>query len=53
MFIQVNEREMLFKYMHEILPTRKRMSSIGQGSSKCKFYGAEESNIHFAYQCTF
>lgn len=29
------------------------MSSIGQGSSEVKFCGAEESNIHFAYQCTF
>ena len=52
-FIQVNEREILFKYMYEILPTRKRMSIIGQGSSECKFCGAEESNIHFTYQCTF
>ena len=30
-FIQINERELVFKYMHEILPTRKRMSNIGQG----------------------
>ena len=51
-FIQVNEREFVFKYMHEILPTRKRMASIGQGSPECSFCGAEESNLHFAYQCT-
>ena len=47
----MKERELLFKYMHEILPTRKRMSSIGQGSSECLYCGAEESNIHFVYQC--
>ena len=52
-FIQVNERELVFKYMHEILPTRKRMSNIGQGSPECKFCNMEESNIHVSYQCSY
>ena len=29
------------------------MSIIGQGSSECRFCGAEESKIHFTHQCTF
>ena len=52
-YIQINEREIVYKYMHEILPTKKRMASIGQGSSECKFCGMEESNIHISYQCVF
>ena len=54
-YIQVNERELIFKYMHEILPTMKRLRIIQMGhmSSDCKFCGAEESNIHFTYQCSY
>ena len=50
-YIQINERQFLFKYLHEIIPTGKRMSTIGQGSPDCKYCGMEESNIHFVYQC--
>ena len=50
-FIHINERLFLFKYLHEIVPTGKRMSIIGQGSPECKYCGMEESNIHFVYQC--
>ena len=54
-YIHVKEREIIFKYMHEILPTRKRLGMISQGevTSECKFCGAEESNIHFTYQCIY
>ena len=36
-FIQVNKREIVFKYMHEILPTRKIMSITEQGCSNVMF----------------
>ena len=54
-YIQVKEREFVYKYMHEILPTKKRLATlrIGNSSSKCTFYDSEESNMHFTYQCIY
>ena len=54
-FIQVQEREFIFKYMHDILPTKKRLATIqiGQNSSKCNFCDLEETNIHFTYECNY
>ena len=54
-YIHVKERELLFKYIHEILPTKKRLAMIpgSNNSSKCSFCDLEESNIHFTYQCTY
>lgn len=51
-FVIVNEREVLYKYLHEILPTKKRLKDIRSiASSKCDHCEQEESNIHFVFQC--
>ena len=48
----INEREILYKYLHEILPTKKKLKDIrSDTSSKCDNCTQEESNIHFVYQC--
>ena len=51
-FILLTERETIYKYIHEILPTKKRLNSIRQvATSTCDYCPHEESNIHFVYQC--
>ena len=51
-FILLNERETLYKYLHEILPTKKRLKDIRSiACSKCDYCTQEESNIHVVYQC--
>ena len=51
-FILIYERETLFKYLHEILPTNKRLKDIRSiASPKCDYCEHEESNIHFVFQC--
>ena len=51
-FVVLNEREILFKYLHEILPTNKRLKDIRRkASSTCDYCTQEETNIHFVYQC--
>ena len=53
-FIQVNKREIVFKYMHEILPTRKRMSIIEQGCSNVIFVVLKNqiSTLHISARST-
>ena len=51
-FILLTERETIYKYIHEILPTKKRLKDIRQvATSTCDYCPQEESNIHFVYQC--
>ena len=51
-YILLNEREIMYKYLHEILPTRKRLKDIRVlESSMCDHCTQEESNTHFVYQC--
>ena len=51
-YILVNEREILYKYLHEILPTKNRLKEIHSlASSICDNCTHEESNTHFVYQC--
>ena len=48
----LNEREMMYKYLHEILPTKKRLKDIRRiADSTCEYCAQEESNIHFVFQC--
>ena len=50
--ILLHERETIFKYLHEILPTKKRLKDIRQvPSATCDHCTNEESNIHIVYQC--
>ena len=51
-FIMLNERETIYKYLHEILPTKKRLKDIRRiASSTCDYCTHKESNIHVVYQC--
>ena len=51
-FIMLNERETIYKFLHEILPTKKRLKDIRRiPSSICDFCTHEESNMHVVYQC--
>ena len=48
----VKERDILYRFLHEILPTKKRLKEIYSiPSSKCDNCEHEESNIHFVFQC--
>ena len=48
----LNEREIIYKYLHEILPTKKRLKDIRRiADSTCEYCTQEESNIHFVFQC--
>ena len=47
-----NERETLYRYLHEILPTKKRLKDIRIiASSVCDYCTQEETNTHVVYQC--
>ena len=51
-YILVHEREIMYKHLHEILPTKKRLKDIRKiESSICDHCNQEESNTHFVYQC--
>merc|ERR1712240_194841 len=51
-YILLNEREIMYKYLHEILPTKKRLKDIRVSqNSICDHCTHEESNTHFVYQC--
>ena len=47
----MNERP-FFRYLHEIIPTKKRLKDIRAiASSVCDHCIYEESNTHVVYQC--
>ena len=51
-YILLSEREILYKYLHEIIPTNKRLKDIRSiATSKCDGCTQEETNLHFVYQC--
>ena len=51
-YINIQDRNVLFKYMYEILPTNKRLMQIKKrDSSLCEVCNVEESNIHKFYYC--
>ena len=51
-FIRITDRDILFKYLYEILPTNKRLHQIRiEDSSLCKLCKVEDSNIHRFYYC--
>ena len=51
-FVLPKEREVIFKFLHEVLPTRKRLKEMKKAqSSACNYCGQEESNIHLVSCC--
>ena len=51
-YVHVSDRPIIFKYMHEILATNKRLCQIGRKeNAQCRFCEVEESNIHKFYYC--
>ena len=51
-YIRIHDRNILFKYLYEILPTNKRLYQIQiEASPLCKFCKIEDSNIHRFLYC--
>ena len=52
-YINVHDRNVIYKYIYEILPTNKRRYQIQQKDSPlCERCQVEESNIHKFYYCS-
>ena len=52
-YMNIHDRNIIFKYIYEILPTNKRRAQIGlSGSSLCDTCQIEESNMHKFYYCS-
>ena len=50
--IKSDDRCILFKYLHEILPTKSRLYEIKRKlSPNCDICNIEESNLHMMYYC--
>ena len=48
--IYINDRIICFKFLHEILPTKKRLAQIGfRDNSNCDVFNIKDSNIHITY----
>ena len=51
-FIQINMREVMFKYLHEILPNKCRLKQIRRSNDDlCERCVVPETNIHMIYYC--
>ena len=51
-FIPVNMREIIFKYLHEILPNKCRLKQIRRSNDElCETCNVPETNIHMMYNC--
>ena len=51
-YILVNVREVLFKYIHEILPNKHRLKQIRRSiDDLCENCNRPETNIHMVYYC--
>ena len=51
-FISSDDRSVLFKYMHEILPNKLRLYNIKKNlSPNCETCNIEENNLHMVYFC--
>ena len=52
-YIPIMDRNIVYKFIHEILPTNKRLFQMKiKDSPNCKFCSSEDSNIHKFYTCT-
>ena len=51
-FIDIHDREVVFKHMHGILPTKLRLFHMKQKSSGlCQKCNVPEDNIHMFVEC--
>ena len=52
-YMKIQDRNIMFKFMYEILPTNKRRTQIRQRDSPlCETCNVEESNVHKFYYCS-
>ena len=50
--ILIKEREIFYKFMHEILPTKKRLKEMKKiQCAECDACGQEESQLHIVFDC--
>ena len=51
-YVPVNTREILFKYIHEILPNKHRLKQIRRSTDDlCESCNRPETNIHMVHYC--
>ena len=51
-YIPINVREILYKYIHEILPNKQRLKQIRRSiDDLCENCQRPETNIHMVYYC--
>ena len=51
-FIDINDRPILYKYVHQILPTNKRLFNIRlRNDALCDYCLIEDTNMHKFYYC--
>ena len=51
-FINIREREIVFKYLHQIITTKKRLHQIKRGNSPlCELCNVIEDTKHMFYEC--
>ena len=52
-YINIHDRNVMFKFLYEILPTNKRLHQIRQRDSPlCEVCNVEDSNVHRFYYCS-
>ena len=54
-YMNLYDRNIMFKYIYEILPTNKRLAQIKRGESRspnCEVCNVEESNVHKFLYCS-
>ena len=52
-YMDLNDRNIMFKYLYEILPTNKRLAQIKQRESPmCDVCNVEDSNVHRVLYCS-
>ena len=51
-FLNINDRNIMFKFIYEILPTNKRLAQIRiRDSALCDYCNIEDNNTHRFYLC--
>ena len=50
-YIDINNRSIIFKYIHEILPNKKKLNIWYKTDPNCTSCNVEENNIHMVLYC--
>ena len=50
-FINIYDRQVMFKFLHEILPNKKKLNQWYNSDPNCEVCGVEENNLHMVSYC--